>query len=109
MQHYAPDDYMYGDYIMNGMCQQEISLLLSYLSASNMRIIHISQQNKFAKKSFWYQVPYQIENIAIQQINRWENEAIAAHFTLPESNPYIVKTPITYPCEQAVEQQKKHS
>ena len=36
MQHYSPDDYIYGDYIMDGMKQQEISLLLGYLSADNM-------------------------------------------------------------------------
>jgi secreted Zn-dependent insulinase-like peptidase len=106
MQHYALDDYIYGDYIMNGLCQQEISLLLSYLSASNMRIIHISQQNSFKKKSFWYQVPFNVENIAVSQIEQWQNEPVTQHFTLPTSNPYIVKAPKTYLCEQTSKQQK---
>jgi len=106
MQHYAPDDYIYGDYIMSGMQQQEINMLLGYLSANNMRVIHISSQNEFDKKSFWYQVPFMVENIFHEQIHRWENEALTANFSLPKMNPYIVKEPVIHPCKQEVKQQK---
>jgi secreted Zn-dependent insulinase-like peptidase len=107
MQHYAPDDYIYGDYIMDGMQQKEIKLLLGYLSATNMRVVHISANNKFENNSFWYQVPFGIENISNAQINRWENEAITSSFSLPASNPYIVQKPEIHLCEQSIEQQKQ--
>jgi secreted Zn-dependent insulinase-like peptidase len=107
MQHYSPDDYIYGDYIMNGMHQQEVSLLLGYLSADNMRVIHISAQNKFNKKSFWYQVPFSIENFPPSQIEKWEDETIATYFSLPLKNPYIVKKPKIHACEQELTKQKE--
>jgi len=106
MQHYSPDDYIYGDYIMNGMKQQEVSLLLGYLSAENMRVIHISANNKFDKNSFWYQVPFSIENISPSQIKNWESEALKSYFSLPLKNPYIVKDPKIYACEQEIDPQK---
>jgi len=106
MQHYSPDDYIYGDYIMDNMKQQEISLLLGYLSADNMRVIHISAQNEFNEKSFWYQVPFSIENFPPSQIKNWENETIATYFSLPLKNPYIVKKPQIHTCEQGLKQQK---
>jgi secreted Zn-dependent insulinase-like peptidase len=106
MQHYSPDDYIYGDYIMDGMKQEEISLLLGYLSADNMRVIHISAQNEFDKKSFWYQVPFSIENFSSTQIKNWENETLTAYFSLPLKNPYIVKKPQIHACEQELKQQK---
>jgi secreted Zn-dependent insulinase-like peptidase len=106
MQHYSPDDYIYGDYIMKGMKQQEVSLLLGYLSAENMRVIHISANNKFDKNSFWYQVPFSIENISPSQIKSWESEALKSYFSLPLKNPYIVKDPKIYACEQEIDPQK---
>ncbi|MBA6255702.1 MULTISPECIES: insulinase family protein [unclassified Colwellia] len=106
MQHYSPDDYIYGDYIMNGMQQQTFSLLLGYLSANNMRVIHISAQNTFDKKSFWYQVPFSIEKISPMQITNWENEAITHDLSLPLSNPYIVKSPKIYASTPVSKQHK---
>ncbi|NQZ86221.1 MAG: insulinase family protein [Colwellia sp.] len=108
MQHYSPENYIYGDYMMNGMQQQDISLLLGYLSADNMRIIHISAQNEFDMKSFWYQVPYSIEKISASQIKNWEDEALTSYLSLPLKNPYIVKEPKIHACEQEISQQKNH-
>jgi insulysin len=105
MQHYSPDDYIYGDYIMDGMQQQEVSLLLAYLSADNMRVIHISVKNEFDKKSFWYQVPFSINKISPSQIESWENEALTSYLSLPLKNPYIVKEPKIFDCEGTIEEQ----
>lgn len=106
MQHYESEDYIYGDYIMDGMQQQEINVLLGYLSASNMRIIHISAQNEFDKNSFWYQVPFSIEKISPMQITNWENEVITHDLSLPLSNPYIVKSPKIYASTPVSKQHK---
>ena len=106
MQHYAENDYIYGDYIMEGMCQESITLLLNYLSTDNMRIIHISQQNTFNQNSFWYQVPYSVEKLLSSDIQHWKKQGDSSEFHLPKQNPYIVQEPKIYSCEEAVLQQK---
>jgi len=106
MQHYAEDDYIYGDYIMEGMCLENINLLLSNLSTDNMRIIHISQQNEFQQKSFWYQVPYTIEKVSSSDMQKWTRPLLSSTFALPKQNSYIVQDPKTHSCEQTLTQQK---
>jgi secreted Zn-dependent insulinase-like peptidase len=105
MQHYAEDDYIYGDYIMEGMCQDSINVLLSYLSTDNMRIIHISQQNEFKQKSFWYQVPYSVNKISSSDMQYWTTQRSSSTFSLPKQNSYIVHEPKTFQCEQPLKQQ----
>jgi insulysin len=106
MHHYDPDDYIFGDYIMSGMCQKEIDYLLNYLSADNMRVIHISQKNEFDQNSFWYQVPFSIKSINIEQINHWKSKKNTPYFSLPARNPYIIKDPKIHPCAESVKRQK---
>jgi secreted Zn-dependent insulinase-like peptidase len=99
MQHYEVDDYIYGDYIMQGLSQKDLTTLLDYLSPINMRLIHISQQNQFNQNSFWYQVPYSVETISPEKIHQWEHCNHQQHLHLPKPNPYIVNTPKVYNCE----------
>ena len=105
MQHYPVEDYIFGDYIMEGMNQNSINNLLGYLRTDNMRIIHVSQQSKnyckqgFDHTSFWYQVPYSVEKIPTTQLNKWENSNANPALCLPSINPYITKKPLTLPAE----------
>jgi len=105
MQHYPVDDYIFGDYIMEGMDKNSLNSLLSYLRADNMRIIHVSQQsinfckNGFNQTSFWYQVPYSVEKIAVEQLKKWENTEKNSTLFLPSKNPYITKKPQTLSVE----------
>jgi len=104
MQHYPCEDYIFGDYIMSGMDDKNINLLLGYLNADNMRVIHVSQENSFSQTSFWYQVPYNVSKISAEKLTYWQelstpsnsnfklNEAIF----LPEANPYITGNPHVY-------------
>ncbi|MEI6895236.1 MAG: insulinase family protein [Colwellia sp.] len=111
MQHYPEEDYIFGDYIMLNMSQKNITKLLNYIQVDNMRIMHVSQDNKFSKKSFWYQVPYHVTPISAQQLADWHaielstikdstgNVTDKAHIKglyLPASNPYIIKEPSLY-------------
>ncbi|MEW6995623.1 insulinase family protein [Colwelliaceae bacterium MEBiC 14330] len=105
MQHYPEEDYIFGDYVMEGMSQQNIKKLLDYLHVDNMRITHVSQHNTFSQKSFWYQVPYHVSNIAEQQLDAWRNVSSTDKphcqgLHLPAANPYIVRTPVVYPSEK---------
>jgi len=104
MHHYPVDDYIYGDYMMTGMSDEHIEKLLNYLSADNMRIIHISQNNSFDQTSFWYQVPYKVNSIPAEKIAHWQDISLEnteqnfwlKQLKLPDVNPYIVGTPEVY-------------
>jgi len=101
MQHYPCDDYIFGDYIMSGMNEENVTHLLNYLNADNVRVVHISQNNNFSKTSFWYQVPYDINNISTKKLALWhelstpdsENYRANSALFLPKENPYITGNP----------------
>ncbi|WP_077338131.1 insulinase family protein [Pseudocolwellia agarivorans] len=93
MQHYPEKDYIFGDYAMDGYCQEEVNNLLQYLSPSNMRIIHISKENTFDQTSKWYGVPYTVSKISDKLLNHWENTQTIDALALPTKNPYIIKNP----------------
>lgn len=101
MQHYPCEDYIFGDYIMTGMNDINVSHLLNYLNADNVRIIHVSQNNNFSKTSFWYQVPYHISNITAEKLAGWRELSTPNHenyrandtLFLPDENPYITGAP----------------
>ena len=93
MQHYPPEDYIFGDYVMDGMCEEKVNQLLSYLTPENMRLIHISQQNTFSQTSKWYQVPYHVEQISDEHLNNWRKPTINSALNLPAKNLYITSNP----------------
>ncbi len=104
MQHYPCEDYIFGDYIMSGMDDKNINLLLGYLNADNMRVIHVSQENSFSQTSFWYQVPYNVSKISAEKLTYWQelstpsnsNFKLNETIFLPEANPYIIGNPHVY-------------
>ena len=104
MQHYPCEDYIFGDYIMSGMNHKNVSHLLNYLNADNLRVIHVSQHNTFSKTSFWYQVPYHINKISVEKLNYWHELSSPTHknyqansaLFLPKENPYITGNPHVY-------------
>ncbi len=105
MQHYPEEDYIFGDYVMSGMCRNNIKKLLDYLDVDNMRLTHVSQQNTFSQKSFWYQVPYHVSVISSKQLDAWRNisstdKVHCQGLYLPAANPYIVESPVIYQSEK---------
>jgi len=93
MQHYPVEDYIFGDYVMDGQCPEITKSMLSYLTATNMRLVHISQNNTFNKVSRWYDVPYQIQKIEDAKIANWSSCQQNNDIYLPGENPYIVANP----------------
>jgi secreted Zn-dependent insulinase-like peptidase len=104
MQHYPCEDYIFGDFIMSGMEHNNINLLLNYLNADNMRVIHISPNNSFSLESYWYQVPYAVNKIPAQKLLNWRNLCdpgstnfeVNKSLFLPQANPYISGNPCVY-------------
>lgn len=96
MQHYPEQDYIFGDYVMEGMDESAFNNLLSYMVVTNLRIITVSQQfdvHKDNKISKWYQVPYTLANISPTQIDEWQRVTHIEQLYLPNKNPYIVSKP----------------
>ncbi len=94
MQHYPEADYIFGDYAMDGFCQDLIDKFLAYFTPKNMRIVHVSSENTFNITSKWYNVPYSITKISEAQINAWLNCDNNPRLCLPTQNPYIVDNPV---------------
>jgi secreted Zn-dependent insulinase-like peptidase len=109
MQHYPEDDYIFGDYAMTNYCLEEINDLLSYFTPKNMRIIHVSKNNHFEKRSKWYEVPYSISPIDITLLESWEHPNHNEALSLPDKNPYIVKKPIVLSNSLTQEEKQKCS
>lgn len=100
MQHYPEADYIFGDYVMDGATQADITKLLSYLTPTNMRIIELNRTIETSKTSRWYQVPYQVTPIDAEQLVQWQNRDKNQQLALPEKNSYIVENPLVFSSQQ---------
>ena len=100
MQHYPEVDYIFGDYAMDGFCQDLINNFLHYFKPQNMRIIHISSNNTFDKCSRWYEVPYSVNQLDNNLLDKWQKCLSEPKLSLPKQNPYIVDDPAILPLEQ---------
>ena len=105
MQHYPQDDYIFGDYVMSGMDHAKTAQLLDLITPENMRYVFISPNVLTNQTSRWYQVPYQIDKIASEKIDLWQNVALNGELSLPPQNSYIVNSPTVF--SKAEEQPKE--
>lgn len=88
MQHYPEQDYVSGDYRMDGLCLDTWSDLFAYFKAENLRITLVSQANQVQKEAAWYHTPYSvtpIEPFIIEELNSQRPDK----FKLPCQNPYL--------------------
>ncbi|WP_245961406.1 insulinase family protein [Thalassotalea euphylliae] len=97
MQHYPVEDYIAGDYLMAGMCDDSVEHLLTFLSPNNCRIVKIGQNYQCDQLSPWYQVPYQVSAISPQTLERWQTITVHQDLKLPAPNPYIIDKPQVWP------------
>lgn len=96
MQHYPEQDYIFGDYVMDGQNEAALNTLLGYMTATNLRIISISKDahsEPHKHTSKWYKVPYSVSNIKAEQIEQWQKAPYLNELALPHKNPYIVARP----------------
>ena len=107
MQHYPSEDYIFGDYVMDGATNQQIDQLLSYLTATNMRVITLDHNCIPSKISHWYQVPYKVSKIKPGLIDKWQTYQPNGAMALPKRNHYIVDKPVVFALS-AVPENTKH-
>ncbi len=90
MQNYAPEDVIYGDYMMSGYDEAQLQSLLPYFDASKMRVMVIAKKQHFDREAKWYFTPYSVTDITPQQLSRWLTPpAEGLPLTLAAENPYI--------------------
>lgn len=90
MHHFAPEDYIYGDYIMEGFDTESFASLLSYFTPSNMRLVLIHQGIEVSKKAKWYKTPFQIEKLDPDWLSSLALiQSPLEQMQLPTTNPYL--------------------
>ncbi|MGR5149970.1 insulinase family protein [Photobacterium alginatilyticum] len=87
--HYAPEDVIYGDYMMTEYDEPLLRELLAYLSPNNMRLVLVAQGQEYDRIAQWYHTPYSVSAFTDGQLARWQQVDNEPDLSLPEVNPYI--------------------
>ena len=92
MQHYEPEDILFGDYRMDGFEHAHWNQIFSFFEPENMRITLVSQNISTDREAHWYHTLYSVQDIDKTVIN--ELKAIQPNegsFAYPCPNPYLEK------------------
>ncbi|SIN76220.1 insulinase family protein [Salinivibrio sp. ES.052] len=89
MHHYAPDDVLYGDYMMTEFDQNQIQTMLQHMTVDNVRVMLVAKGFSYDHQANWYQTPYSVKRFSAQQIAKWKTDYTSPALTLPDPNPYI--------------------
>ncbi|CAH9059557.1 Protease 3 [Pseudoalteromonas holothuriae] len=90
MHHYEPDDYLYGDYIMQGFNEQLHTRICNFLIPDNMRVVLIHPDVSAQLKARWYHTPYQVEQLSTEWLSALANiDTPLPEMQLPKVNPYL--------------------
>lgn len=88
LQHYQPEDVIYGDYMMDGYDEELIKSLLGYLTVDNLRTTLIAKDLTYDKSAKWYFTPYSVAPFSKQQRKEFVAPSLL-DFRLPNENPFI--------------------
>ncbi|WP_299266657.1 insulinase family protein [uncultured Psychrosphaera sp.] len=93
MQHYEEDNYIYGDYCMDGYSATQWHEFFAYINANNMRLTLVSQNIQTDKQAKWYHTPYYVEALSNEQIAQLNSQQCSKNqYHLPLENPYLAKS-----------------
>ncbi|KLV09252.1 peptidase M16 [Photobacterium aquae] len=87
--HYAPEDLIYGDYMMSGYNEALITGLLDQLVPDNMRLVLIAQGQDYDQVANWYHTPYKVVPFSNEQLAQWQQPGHDDALKLPEPNPFL--------------------
>ncbi|MCL1076900.1 insulinase family protein [Parashewanella spongiae] len=90
LQHYPPQDVIFGDYRMDKLDVAEVNEQLERLNCDNMRIQIVAQGITTSNESKWYKTPYKVEAICPQRLSKWKNGIPRTELQLPEVNPFVL-------------------
>lgn len=90
MHHYAPEEIVVGDYLMERFDVTLTQQMLSFMRPDNMRIQLTAPGISTDKQARWYDTPYRVEAIESAWLRRWQDPMpLDPSLTLPEANPFI--------------------
>ncbi len=94
LHHYAPEEVIVGDYLMDHFDTGLIHQMLDLMTPGNMRIQLIAPGVTTDRKAKWYDTPYQVSPIEPLWLRRWQHpQPLPAALTLPEPNLFICDRP----------------
>ncbi len=100
MQHYPPQDTIYGDYMMAGYPEGQLRELLGYFTPSNLRATVVAKGYHYDRQAKWYFTPYSIVPFTAEQKSTFLTPNEQFDFALPPKNPYICYQLDAKPVEQ---------
>ncbi|MEI5639378.1 MULTISPECIES: insulinase family protein [unclassified Pseudoalteromonas] len=102
MHHYQQQDFLYGDYRMDGFCEAQHNELLSYLTPHNMRLVLIHPDADVNKQAKWYNTPYSIQPLAPEWLESLAKVNMPLpQMALPAINPYLSASNPLHPIESS--------
>lgn len=88
MQHYASEDTLYGDFMMQEYQPELLKQLAQYFSVDNLRVTLIAKDQHYDQEAKWYFTPYSVVPLTPQQRNFY-SQSSQVNMTLPDRNPFI--------------------
>ncbi|MDX3775224.1 insulinase family protein [Chromatiaceae bacterium AAb-1] len=89
MQHYPPEDIIWGDYRMELPPESLYQQILALFRPDNLRLMLIAPGVKTDKQARWYHTPYSIEQLPAALLQQLTSLTPAAGQQLPPRNPYL--------------------
>lgn len=88
MQHYASEDTIYGDFMMDHYQVDLLKELAQYFHVDNLRVTLIAKGQHYDEEAKWYFTPYSIVPLSQQQRDFYPQHC-PLKMALPERNPFI--------------------
>ncbi|WP_112480592.1 insulinase family protein [Vibrio variabilis] len=101
MQHYPPEDVIYGDYKMAGYDEAMLLEYAQFLTTRNLKATLVAKEQHYDKQAKWYFTPYSVTAFTEEELAFFNQplEEGEQPFCLPEKNPFINYDLSTYPLE----------
>ncbi|KDM93098.1 insulinase family protein [Photobacterium galatheae] len=89
LMHYAPEDIVYGDYMMSHYDEPLLKEVLAMLRPDNLRLTLVAKGQAHDRVADWYHTPYSVKPFTEAQLQAWSAPGVHPALTLPEPNPYL--------------------
>jgi secreted Zn-dependent insulinase-like peptidase len=89
MQHYAADDIICGDYLMQGYDSALLTEVIDQFTLDNLRATLVAADGEYDKTAKWYNTPYSIRKLTADELTRLATPLPDLDICLPKKNPFI--------------------
>ncbi len=101
MQHYPEDDYLQGDYVMDGFDEVQFKQIFTLLNPQNMRLVLLHPEVETTQQTAWYHTPYAQHDIEPAWLEELSNISEPdKEMSLPLPNIYLKKPIQLLPVEE---------